>query len=79
MRNKKTKTLDDVSLPCKMTCAELKLIALQLIQHINDMERVPKGFMNDTCPQVVAKIIESCDELTKANLLAALSDINSSP
>lgn len=75
---KKTKTLDDASPPRKMTSAELKLEALQLIQRINAVEGVPEDLVYDTCPQVVAKIKEFLqrDGMTKANLLAALGDIN---
>ncbi len=76
---KKTKTAgEEASPPRKMTNAELKLKALQLIQRIHAVEGVPEGIVYDTCPQVVAKIKEFLqrDGMTKASVLQALGDIN---
>ena len=77
---KKAKTSGEESqAPRKKSSADLKLEALQLIDRINAVGGVPENIVYDTCPQVVAKIKEFLqrDGMTKANLLAALGDLNS--
>lgn len=77
---KKAKTSGDESqAPRKKSSADLRLEAMQLIDRINAVGGVPENIVYDTCPQVVAKIKEFLqrDGMTKANLLAALGDLNS--
>ena len=75
---KRAKTSGETA-PRKKLSSEAKLDVLYLLQCINSVEGVREGVVYDTCPQLVTKIKDFLqrDGMTKANLLLALSNINS--